>query len=104
MKFNHRAVHAEWRSSSSTWKVTLETTDDSGSTSIVEEECDIFVQGVGTLNNWKYPDIEGLESFTGKLMHTACWDETQDLTGKRVAVIGNGASAVQCVAALQPSK
>ncbi|KAF5231962.1 hypothetical protein FANTH_13201 [Fusarium anthophilum] len=54
------------------------------------------------LNKWKYPDIEGLSTFSGRLMHTANWDETVDLTDKRIAVIGNGASAVQCIAALQP--
>ncbi|KAM0324599.1 hypothetical protein ACHAQA_007987 [Verticillium albo-atrum] len=102
MHFNHRAVSAQWREESSTWHVELETTDRSGNLATVTKECDVLVKGLGALNNWKYPDIEGLSKFSGKLMHTANWDEQFDLTDKRIAVIGNGASAVQCVAALQP--
>lgn len=60
--------------------------------------------GVGTLNDWKYPEIKGLSQFRGTLMHTATWDESVDLKCKTVAVIGNGASAVQLVPALQPGK
>ncbi|GKU08544.1 unnamed protein product [Fusarium langsethiae] len=102
MKFNHRAVSAHWQEESSTWRVELETTDSSGKAVTIVRECDVLVKGLGSLNNWKYPNIEGLSKFKGKLMHTANWDATVDLTGKRIAVIGNGASAVQCVAALQP--
>lgn len=104
MHFNHRAVYAMWREESSTWRVDLETTDGAGKSQTVSRECDVLVQGVGTLNAWKYPDIEGISSFKGQLMHTATWDDSVDLKGKSVAVIGNGASAVQCVAALQPGK
>ncbi|KAM6535985.1 hypothetical protein FALCPG4_005508 [Fusarium falciforme] len=102
MHFNHRAVSAQWQDDSSTWRLELETTDGSGNHITVIRECDVLVKGLGSLNNWKFPDIEGLSAFSGKLMHTANWDETVDLTDKRIAVIGNGASAVQCVAALQP--
>ena len=104
MHFNHKVVQAEWLESSSTWKIDLEATDSDGKTSVVTRECDIFLKGIGTLNNWRWPDIDGLHGFKGHLMHTANWDESVDLTGKTVAVIGNGASGVQCVAALQPSK
>ncbi|KAJ4185603.1 hypothetical protein NW767_012915 [Fusarium falciforme] len=104
MHFNHRAVSAQWQDDSSTWRLELETTDGSGNHITVIRECDVLVKGLGSLNNWKFPDIEGLSTFSGKLMHTANWDETVDLTDKRIAVIGNGASAVQCVAALQPGK
>lgn len=104
MHFNHRAISATWHEGSSTWRVELETMDSSGNLTVVSRECDVLVKGLGTLNNWKYPDIEGLSTFAGKIMHTANWDQTVDLTGKRIAVIGNGASAVQCVAAVQPSK
>ncbi|KAH6970615.1 hypothetical protein BKA56DRAFT_622291 [Ilyonectria sp. MPI-CAGE-AT-0026] len=102
MHFNHRAISARWQEDSSTWRVELETTNSLGDLVVVTRECDVLIKGVGTLNNWKNPDIEGLSTFGGKLMHTANWDETVDLKGKRIAVIGNGASAVQCVAALQP--
>lgn len=53
-------------------------------------------------STWKYPDIPGVSSFEGKLMHSGQWDDNFDLTGKRVAVIGGGSSAVQIVPAIQP--
>jgi cation diffusion facilitator CzcD-associated flavoprotein CzcO len=102
IKFNHRAVGATWQEDSSTWKVELQSTDSSGKPVTVIKESDILVQGVGTLNAWKYPEVPGLSSFEGTLMHTATWDDKLDLKGKSVAIIGNGASAVQVVAALQP--
>ena len=50
----------------------------------------------------KLPDIDGVDSFAGLTMHTARWDHSQDLAGKRVAVIGTGASAVQVIPEIAP--
>jgi cation diffusion facilitator CzcD-associated flavoprotein CzcO len=55
------------------------------------------VSGVGGLTEPNFPDIEGLERFQGKTIHTARWDHDYDLTGKRVAVIGTGCSAIQVI-------
>jgi cation diffusion facilitator CzcD-associated flavoprotein CzcO len=51
----------------------------------------------GVLSRPKWPDIPGVRDFAGVTLHTARWDHTKDLTGKRVAVIGTGASAVQLI-------
>jgi len=59
--------------------------------------------GSGVLNSWKYPNIPGLDTFKGKLMHSARWDASFDLAGKRVAVIGGGSSAVQIIPNIQPT-
>ncbi|MGW0043794.1 flavin-containing monooxygenase [Rhodococcus sp. NPDC003348] len=56
-----------------------------------------LVVGTGALHLPKLPRIPGMETFTGPAFHTAEWDHTVDLDGKRVAVIGTGASAVQVV-------
>jgi cation diffusion facilitator CzcD-associated flavoprotein CzcO len=48
------------------------------------------------------PDIDGVDGFAGITMHTARWDHSQDLSGKRVAIIGTGASAVQVIPAIAP--
>ena len=53
-------------------------------------------------SEWKWPEIKGLESFAGDLVHSASWPENLDYKNKRVAVIGNGSSGVQIVPALQP--
>jgi cation diffusion facilitator CzcD-associated flavoprotein CzcO len=58
---------------------------------------DFIVSAAGGLSEPKMPDIDGIGSFGGDLMHSARWDHSVDLTGKRVAVIGTGASAIQIV-------
>ena len=58
---------------------------------------DVVVSAVGLFGAARYPDIEGLTDFTGDLMHTSQWDATVDLSGKRVAVVGTGASGVQVI-------
>ncbi|GAA1659272.1 NAD(P)/FAD-dependent oxidoreductase [Nonomuraea maheshkhaliensis] len=60
------------------------------------------VSGIGALHIPKFPEIVGRESFTGPAFHSAEWDHSADLTGKRVAVVGTGASAVQFVPQLAP--
>lgn len=102
MHFNHRAVGARWQEDTATWLVDVKKTDAQGQTEVITRECDVFIQGTGVLNNWAWPDIEGLHTFKGQLLHTASWDASADLRGKTIGVIGNAASAVQCVAALQP--
>ena len=58
---------------------------------------DFLVSAAGGLSEPKMPDIDGINSFAGEIMHSARWDHSVDLTGKRVAVIGTGASAIQIV-------
>ncbi|HJP75845.1 MAG TPA: NAD(P)/FAD-dependent oxidoreductase [Pseudonocardiaceae bacterium] len=76
--------------------------DDAAGHWIVRTEGAVFHAGAvvlatGQLNQPAYPSIEGLDSFAGHSFHSARWDHDYDLTGKRVAVIGTGASAVQFV-------
>ena len=61
---------------------------------------DIVIMATGVLRNANYPDIEGLQSFKGDLVHTGHWDESLDLAGKRVGVIGTGATCTQLVPAI----
>lgn len=58
---------------------------------------DAVVSAVGLFGAARYPDIEGIAEFSGELMHTSQWDAGVDLTGKRVAVVGTGASGVQVI-------
>lgn len=60
------------------------------------------VSGMGALSTPAYPNIKGRESFKGKTFHSQNWDHGYDLKGKRVAVIGTGASAIQFVPAIAP--
>ncbi|MEU2059803.1 NAD(P)/FAD-dependent oxidoreductase [Streptomyces sp. NPDC013455] len=63
---------------------------------------DVVVSATGPLSDPKIPDIPGLASFPGKVFHSARWDHDYDLRGKRVAMVGTGASAIQIVPAIQP--
>ncbi len=80
---------AVWNEASHIWTVTLQ----SGETI----EAMAVVGALGQLNKPKWPEIEGLDTFAGPRMHTARWDRGQSWEGKRVGVIGTGASAVQLV-------
>jgi cation diffusion facilitator CzcD-associated flavoprotein CzcO len=67
----------------------------------IVEECDVFINASGLMNNWRWPDVPGRESYKGVLVHSANYDPSLDLNGKKVAVIGNGSSGIQVTAAVQ---
>jgi cation diffusion facilitator CzcD-associated flavoprotein CzcO len=73
------------------WRVT---------TTTGELEADVVVTAVGQLSNPAVPAVPGVQSFAGPAFHSARWRHDVDLTGKRVAVVGTGASAVQLVPAI----
>ncbi|KAJ5205949.1 hypothetical protein N7491_003427 [Penicillium cf. griseofulvum] len=99
MTFNTKCVLAQWNEGLSKWKVVLHDLVSSEEKTIF---VDVFVYAVGRLNNYKFPKIAGQKTFRGTQVHTANWPADMTVKDKRVIVIGNGASAVQCVAALQP--
>ncbi|CAK7199298.1 hypothetical protein SEUCBS139899_001974 [Sporothrix eucalyptigena] len=108
MRFNTRVESAVWDEEKGKWRLTMTrtTTGDASEarTQTTEnDECDILIGASGILNSWKYPDIAGLDTFRGKLMHSAQWDGRFDLTNKKVAVIGGGSSAVQIIPSIQPA-
>ncbi len=71
-------------------------------TSQGELTADVLVAGSGPLTEPSVPAIAGLESFQGAVFHSADWDHDQELAGKRVAVVGTGASSIQFVPEIQP--
>jgi cation diffusion facilitator CzcD-associated flavoprotein CzcO len=66
-------------------------------------EADVLVLACGQLHRPRWPTIEGMDSFAGRAFHSAEWDHDYDFVGKRVAVIGTGASAIQFVPELAKS-
>lgn len=93
VQFESRITKVAWDDDAGKWDITTSKKD--GSQSV--EQADIFVDGSGLLNKWNYPDIKGLSDFKGHLVHTVSWDENHSYAGERVAVIGNGSSAIQIV-------
>jgi cation diffusion facilitator CzcD-associated flavoprotein CzcO len=61
---------------------------------------DIVIAATGVLHHPSYPTIEGMDSFAGDLFHSARWDHSVALEGKRIGVIGNGSTGVQIISAL----
>ncbi|KIW95808.1 uncharacterized protein Z519_02872 [Cladophialophora bantiana CBS 173.52] len=98
VKLKHRVCQANWNDDSGKWVFKVQRPDGSTFT----DEADIFLNTSGALNVWKYPNIPGLQTFKGNLMHTASWDTTVDLRDKVVAVIGSGSSAIQVVPGVAP--
>jgi cation diffusion facilitator CzcD-associated flavoprotein CzcO len=89
LKLSTSVRSIRWNADAAHWDVEL----DNGDVLVA----DVVVSAVGLFGAARYPDIDGVTDFAGTLMHTARWDTTVDLTGKRVAVIGTGASGVQVV-------
>lgn len=63
---------------------------------------DVLISATGILNAWKWPDIPGLFNFKGHIVHTANWDHSYDLKGKKIALIGGGSSGIQILPEIQP--
>ncbi|PMD30016.1 FAD/NAD(P)-binding domain-containing protein [Hyaloscypha variabilis F] len=98
VKFEHKIKTAKWNEERGVWDLTVQAPDGSK----FLDHCEILVNGSGVLNAWKYPNIQGLDTFKGKLMHSANWEHGMDFKENTVAVIGGGSSAVQIIPSLQP--
>jgi cyclohexanone monooxygenase len=94
IRFNTKVVGATFDDDEDLWHVEL----DDGAPVTAR----FLVNACGVLVTPNLPDIDGVDSFAGVTMHTARWDHTQDLVGKRVAIIGTGASAVQVIPEIAP--
>ena len=93
LRYRHEVKSAAWDEGSSRWRIE----SSGGSVS-----ADVVVAAVGPLSEPSMPAIPGLDEFPGPHFHSAAWEHGADLAGKRVAVIGTGASAIQLVPHLQP--
>jgi len=88
VRFNSNVTSAVWDEDAEVWNVT---------TSTGVYQAPALVSAAGHLSDPVYPEISGIEKFTGKLFHSARWDHSVEFTGKLVGVIGTGASAIQIV-------
>jgi cation diffusion facilitator CzcD-associated flavoprotein CzcO len=93
LRFGHEVTAARWDARSGRWLV---------STTQGEFAARYLIAAVGALVEPSLPDIPGIESFAGPVMHSARWDHSWRPAGRRVAVVGTGASAIQIVPSIQP--
>jgi cation diffusion facilitator CzcD-associated flavoprotein CzcO len=92
-RHRHEVLDATWDDDAQHWVVT---------TSRGVWTADVLVLGSGALSDPSFPDVPGLEDFEGPVFHSATWRHDLDLRGRRVAVIGTGASAIQFVPEIAP--
>ncbi|WP_020525051.1 flavin-containing monooxygenase [Catelliglobosispora koreensis] len=93
VRCGHAITNAAWDEAEQQWVL---------QTSQGEYRARVLISATGPLSEPSIPDIPGLDSFQGKVFHSARWQHDYDLTGKNVAVVGTGASAIQFVPAIQP--
>jgi cation diffusion facilitator CzcD-associated flavoprotein CzcO len=94
LRLNTRVTEARFDEVEHVWRLSLDGGEEIATRFVITAQ--------GALSQPQLPDIEGLDDFSGVKMHSARWDHSQSLDGKRVAVIGTGCSAVQIVPTIAP--
>jgi cation diffusion facilitator CzcD-associated flavoprotein CzcO len=92
-RFDHELQSARWDPESQVWEI---------ETSGADFTADVAVSAAGALADPAIPELPGLERFKGRVFHSARWEHDHDLRGRKVAVVGTGASAIQFVPEIQP--
>ena len=96
IRLNTELEAAEWSDADQKWHASVRNPDGS----LSEEVFSVVVSAVGLFRTARLPDIEGIETFEGKICHTTEWDHSYDLHGKTVGVIGTGSTGTQLVPAI----
>jgi monooxygenase len=102
IRFNRRVVRADWSSADARWTLHVERTDGAGAEILT---CSFLFANTGyyRYDEGYTPDLAGIERFRGTVVHPQHWPEELDHAGKRVVVIGSGATAVTLIPALAES-
>jgi 4-hydroxyacetophenone monooxygenase len=98
IQWESEVVKAEWDEASASWQVTIRRKD--GTEEV--QQARALISAVGQLNRPYLPEIPGMEDFAGPWFHSAQWDHSVDHRGKRVAMIGAGASGFQIAPTIAP--
>ncbi|WP_409427080.1 flavin-containing monooxygenase [Mycobacterium sp. SMC-11] len=96
IRWGTEVTDAVWDEGNGTWTLTIRTADGAVSTMTARA----VITAVGQLNRPHLPDLDGADSFAGPSFHSAAWDHSVEVTGKRVALIGAGASGFQIAPAI----
>ncbi len=94
LRLGQDVVSAAWDEQAGRWHLEVEGGPD--------VECDVLIPACGQLTRPSVPDLPGMDGFAGDAFHSAWWDHDVDLRGRRVAVVGTGASAIQFVPEIAP--
>ncbi|MFI1396488.1 flavin-containing monooxygenase [Streptomyces sp. NPDC020681] len=94
IRFGCSLLGAAWDDAAQRWRI---------ETSTGPLTADVLIDGSGPIADPSTPQLPGLDGFAGEVFHSARWNHDLDLTGRKVVVIGTGASAIQFVPAIQPT-
>lgn len=100
IRFHHRIVAADWSTPDGRWNITAERTDpETGDTETIHLTCGFLFScsGYYRYDHGYQPDFPGIDDFAGQVIHPQAWPEDLDYAGKRVVVIGSGATAVTLI-------
>lgn len=99
IRFRHRVKRAAWSSTDARWTIEAERSTGEGASEIVRFTCDFLFMCSGYYNyeNGYEPEFPGAKEFGGRIVHPQKWTDDVDYAGKRVVVIGSGATAVTLV-------
>jgi cation diffusion facilitator CzcD-associated flavoprotein CzcO len=93
MLYDHEVRSADWDDAAQRWNV---------ETTRARFTADVLISATGALADPAIPELPGIDDFAGRVFHSARWEHDHDLRGRRVAVVGTGASAIQFVPEIQP--
>ena len=104
IRFNTRLQEAAWYESAGRWRISANSVpcNNGNRNDMLRIHARVLVSGMGALHVPHYPEIPGIELFSGPSFHSATWRSDVDLTGKTVAVVGTGASAIQFIPQIAP--
>lgn len=94
IRYRTELLNSRWDAPTARWRIT---------TSAGTMTASVLILAMGFLSEPRIPKLDGLDSFRGPHFHSARWDHEVDLTGKRVAVVGTGASAIQLIPKIAPT-
>ncbi|KAF6806300.1 4-hydroxyacetophenone monooxygenase [Colletotrichum musicola] len=92
LKLSRRVEGLDWDEARAVWRIAVR---DLKTDAVRVDEAEFVITAIGRFNAWKLPDYPGIADFKGVLRHASNWDPSFDPNGKKVAVIGNGASGIQ---------
>lgn len=87
IKTSHTVENATWVESTGEWDIEVA---DVRTGNLIKDKCHVLIYGGGYLNNWAWPDVPGRLDFKGAMLHSANWDDSVEIEGKTIALLGSG--------------
>ncbi|KAK1777332.1 hypothetical protein QBC45DRAFT_417018 [Copromyces sp. CBS 386.78] len=98
IKLSHQVEECVWDGEEKKWQIKVRNLVTG---EVFTDSAHVLITARGQLSEPRWPDIPGIDKFEGKKMHSGAWDKSYDLRNKKIAVVGNGSSAIQIVPKLQ---